>query len=213
MDKVIDDLIALGKGLSITFKNYWEKPVTKQYPEERREIPKRARGRHVLHRYEDGLERCVGCLLCQGTCPAGAIYIEAEENSKENPVSKGERHAKVFDVDLLRCIYCGHCEMACPTNAITLENNTAIAGFTRDSLLMHKEDLLEPEGSATLGTTEYWDPKPLSDLADRVPAKTGRFDGSATSAAAVGRGDLKLHQAPLPPERQSARAEEKPENA
>lgn len=199
MDRVIDDLIALGKGLSITFKNYLEKPVTKQYPEQKREIPKRARGRHVLHRYEDGLERCVGCLLCQGTCPAGAIYIEAEENEKDAPVSKGERHAKVFDVDLLRCIYCGHCEMACPTNAITLENNTALAGFTRDSLLMHKEELLEPEGTSTLGTTEYWDPKPPEDLHHRVPAETGEFDGSSTSAAAVGRGDLELNKPPQNP--------------
>lgn len=196
MDRVIDDLIALGKGLSITFKNMLEKPVTKQYPEEKREVPKRTRGRHVLHRYSDDLERCVGCLLCQGTCPAGAIYIEAEENDAEAPTSKGERYAKVFDVDLLRCIYCGHCEMACPTNAITLENNTALAGYTRDSLLMHKEDLLEPSGVSTLGTTEYWDPKPPDDVAHKVPAETGNFDGSSTSAAAVGRGDLNLHQKP-----------------
>ncbi len=192
MDRVIDDLIALGKGLSITFKNMLEKPVTKQYPEEKREVPKRTRGRHVLHRYSDDLERCVGCLLC----PAGAIYIEAEENDAEAPTSKGERYAKVFDVDLLRCIYCGHCEMACPTNAITLENNTALAGYTRDSLLMHKEDLLEPKGVSTLGTTEYWDPKPPDDVAHKVPAETGNFDGSSTSAAAVGRGDLNLHQKP-----------------
>ena len=196
MDKVIDDLISLGKGLSITFKNYLEKPVTKQYPEEKRPVPNRTRGRHVLHRYEDGLERCVGCLLCQGTCPAGAIYIEAE---KDAPVSKGERHARIFDVDLLRCIYCGHCEMACPTNAITLENNTALAGFTRESLLLHKEDLLEPEGTATLGTTEYWDPKPPESVKHKVPSQTGRFDGSSTSAAAVGRGDLKLHSKPINP--------------
>jgi NADH-quinone oxidoreductase subunit I len=199
MDKVIDDLIALGKGLSITFKNYLEKPVTTQYPEQKRRVPDRTRGRHVLHRYEDGLERCVGCLLCQGTCPAGAIYIEAEENETDSPVSKGERHAKVFDVDLLRCIYCGHCEMACPTNAITLENNTALAGFTRDSLLMHKEDLLEPEGEATLGSTEYWDSKPPEGLKHKVPQQTGQFDGSSTSAAAVGRGDLNLNKGPVNP--------------
>lgn len=201
MDRVIDDLIALAKGLSITFRNLLETPVTKEYPEEKRVVPKRTRGRHVLHRYSDGLERCVGCLLCQGTCPAGAIYIEAAENDKASPTSKGERFASTFDVDLLRCIYCGHCEMACPTNAITLENNTALAGYTRESLLLHKEQLLEPKGSSTLGTTEYWDPKPPEAVVDRVPAQTGEFDGSATSAAAVGRGDLKLGQNPRPPKR------------
>jgi NADH-quinone oxidoreductase subunit I len=199
MDKVIDDLFALAKGMSITFRQLLEKPVTKQYPEEKRQVPNRTRGRHVLHRYADGEERCVGCLLCQGACPASAIYIEAEENDPENPTSKGERFARVFDVDLLRCIYCGHCEFACPTNAITLENNTALAGYSRDSMLMHKEQLLEPEGESTLGTTQYWDPKPPANVADRVPAETGAFDGTATSAAAVGRGDLKLRQNPLPP--------------
>lgn len=182
MDEVIKDLIALGKGLSITFRNMLQKPVTITYPENKRKFPARTRGRHVLHRYEDGRERCVGCLLCQGTCPAGAIYIEPEENSADNPVSAGERHAKVFDVDLLRCIYCGHCELACPTNAITLENNTAIAGYTRESLLIHKEELLEPKGTATLGSTQAWDAKPPTP-------NTGDFDGSETSSAAVGQGD------------------------
>jgi NADH-quinone oxidoreductase subunit I len=190
VDEVIKDLIALGKGLSITFKNMWKTPVTISYPENKRKFPARTRGRHVLHRYEDGLERCVGCLLCQGTCPAGAIYIEPAENTAENKVSAGERYAKTFDVDLLRCIYCGHCELACPTNAITLENNTAIAGYTRESLLIHKEELLEPVGTSTLGSTAAWDPKPPADQKDFVPSVTGDFDGSETSAAAVGQGNL-----------------------
>jgi NADH-quinone oxidoreductase subunit I len=185
VDEVIKDLLALGKGLSITFKNMLKKPVTINYPENRRVFPGRTRGRHVLHRYEEGLERCVGCLLCQGTCPAGAIYIEPAENTPDNKVSAGERYAKVFDVDLLRCIYCGHCELACPTNAITLENNTAIAGYNRHSLLIHKEELLEPVGTATLGSTQAWDQQSPVD-----PSKTS-FDGSETSAAAVGQGNLK----------------------
>lgn len=190
MDEVIKDLLALGKGLSITFKNMLKKPVTITYPENRRKFPPRTRGRHVLHRYEDGLERCVGCLLCQGSCPAAAIYIEPEENTPDHKVSAGERYAKVFDVDLLRCIYCGYCEQACPTNAITLEDNTAIAGYTRQSLLIHKEELLEPAGTATLGSTQAWDPAPPAELGQVVPRLSKHFDGSETSAAAVGQGNL-----------------------
>src|SRR6266568_9340513 len=69
------------KGMATTLKNMGKKPTTVSYPEEERELPPRFRGRHVLHRYENGLERCVGCYLCAGACPADAIYIEAEENT------------------------------------------------------------------------------------------------------------------------------------
>src|SRR5205807_9950679 len=96
------------KGLATTFKNMGKKPTTVSYPEEERELPPRFRGRHVLHRYENGLERCVGCYLCAGACPADAIYIEAEENSDENRVSPGDRYAWVFVVKLLSCILFGY---------------------------------------------------------------------------------------------------------
>ncbi len=69
------------KGMATTLKNIGKKPTTVSYPEEERELPARFRGRHVLHRYDNGLERCVGCYLCAGACPADAIYIEAEENT------------------------------------------------------------------------------------------------------------------------------------
>ena len=52
------------KGLATTLRELGKKPTTVSYPEEKRELPARYRGRHVLHRYENGLERCVGCFLC-----------------------------------------------------------------------------------------------------------------------------------------------------
>ncbi|MFI5273154.1 MAG: NuoI/complex I 23 kDa subunit family protein [Ktedonobacterales bacterium] len=110
------------KGLGTTLKEFGKQPTTVSYPEQKRTLPARFRGRHVLHRYENGLERCVGCYLCAGACPADAIYIEADQNTDEHRVSPGERYARVFDVNLLRCIFCGYCEQACPTGAITLEN-------------------------------------------------------------------------------------------
>jgi NADH-quinone oxidoreductase subunit I len=182
------------KGLATTLKNIGRKPTTISYPEEERELPARFRGRHVLHRYDNELERCVGCYLCAGACPADAIYIEADENTDENRVSPGERYAKVFDVNMLRCIFCGYCQAACPTGAITLENEYKLASFNPEDMVYHKEQLLEAKGQATLGSAEVWaDPAP-AEAEQPVPVNSGIFDGSRASAAAVGLGTMETER-------------------
>jgi NADH-quinone oxidoreductase subunit I len=176
--------------MGITLKNFFRKPVTVQYPEQMRKMPPRTRGRHVLHRYDTGLERCIACMLCSGTCPADAIYIEPAENDPAKPNSYGERYANVFQIDMLRCIFCGYCQAACPTGAITLESNTALATYTREKMLYNKEDMLEPLGTATRGAALAWEPAPPPDAMPILPEFKGVFDGWETTAAAVGRGNL-----------------------
>ncbi|HEX9035776.1 MAG TPA: NADH-quinone oxidoreductase subunit NuoI [Ktedonobacterales bacterium] len=193
------------KGLATTLKELGKKPTTVSYPEEKRDLPARFRGRHVLHRYENGLERCVGCFLCAGACPADAIYIEADENNEERRVSPGERYARVFDVNLLRCIFCGYCEQACPTGAITLENIYELASTRPEDLVYHKEQLLEPVGSATRGSLDAWTQNAPDETVTPVPGRQGFFDGQSASAAAVGQGDLPARQAVELGDEQAAR--------
>lgn len=131
------------QGLAVTAKALTKRPITVQWPEEQKPAPPRHRGRHVLHRYDNGLERCIGCELCSANCPVGCIYVEAAENPKDNPVSPGERYAKRYEINLMRCIFCGYCAEACPTEAITLGPRYDLADYRRERTVVTKEELLE----------------------------------------------------------------------
>jgi NADH-quinone oxidoreductase subunit I len=162
---------ALWVGHAITLKHnlqqvlHLRRTETVQYPEERREQFPRTRWRHMLTRYEDGLEKCIGCSLCAGACPARCIYVEAAENTDEQRFSPGERYAARYEINMLRCIFCGYCQDACPTGAIVLRKDFELADYTRDDFLYTKEMLLEPAPVLNL--------IPLSEIRtiDREPAE------------------------------------------
>ncbi len=132
------------RGLITTFKSMFEKPVTVQYPEQKRPVRARYKGRHVLKRYENGLEKCIGCALCAAACPADAIFVEAAENTDEARYSPGERYASTYEINMLRCIFCGYCEDACPTEAIILGDNYELSSFDRIKSIYTKSMLIEP---------------------------------------------------------------------
>jgi NADH-quinone oxidoreductase subunit I len=137
-----DTFAALAKGFRVTFANMLRKPVTENYPEEPVHFQARYRGIHVLHRDEQGLEKCVGCFLCAAACPANCIYIEAAENTADVRISAGERYASVYNIDYSRCIFCGYCVEACPTDAITHGHGFELATYNINALLYRKEQLL-----------------------------------------------------------------------
>jgi NADH-quinone oxidoreductase chain I len=140
----IDAIIALAKGMWVTLKHLGRKRDTVSFPFERKEPPRRMHGRHLLNRYENGLEKCIGCELCAGACPADAILVWGAENDPDNPVSVGERYAAVYEINMLRCIFCGLCVEACPTDAITMTTFFEFTGSSRSSLVYTKEELLTP---------------------------------------------------------------------
>jgi NADH-quinone oxidoreductase subunit I len=132
------------KGFGVTFRTLLKRPETIGYPERKTPVHPRFRGRHRLWRYEDGLEKCVGCSLCAAACPADCIRVVAAENTPENRVSPGERYARIYEINMARCIFCGYCEVACPFDAITLEGEYELAEASREPLIYTKEMLLAP---------------------------------------------------------------------
>ena len=70
-------------GMGLTGKRLFSDKITVQYPEEKTPQSNRFRGLHALRRYPNGEERCIACKLCEATCPALAITIEAEPRAMD----------------------------------------------------------------------------------------------------------------------------------
>ena len=155
---VLDPVVELVRGLGTTLKMMFERPVTIQYPEQKRQVRPRFRGRHVLKRYENGLEKCIGCSLCAAACPSDAIFVEASENTDERRFSPGERYASTYEINMMRCIFCGFCEEACPTEAIVLGDNYELSFYDRRASIYTKEMLLEPVPDQAMTTPQKVQP-------------------------------------------------------
>ncbi len=155
---------AILQGMATTFKHLFRPPVTIQYPEVERPVRSRFKGRHHLKRYDNGLEKCIGCALCAAACPADAIFVEASENTDEERYSPGERYASTYQINMMRCIFCGFCEDACPTEAIVLGKNYEMSFSDRAGAIYTKDMLLEMV------------PSDMKDTPQNVPP--GSFDRS-----------------------------------
>ncbi|WP_298037916.1 NADH-quinone oxidoreductase subunit NuoI [uncultured Desulfuromonas sp.] len=120
----------------VTLRYLFRRPVTIQYPEEKRVPSPRYRARIVLTRDPQGEERCVACYLCSAACPVDCISMQATERVD------GRRYAAWFRINFARCIFCGLCAEACPTLAIQMSPDYEMGSRDPLKLVSEKEDLL-----------------------------------------------------------------------
>ena len=71
-------------------------------------------------------EWCTGCEACSEVCPAEAIVIEDDTESKKRKITR------FYD----RCIYCGLCESECPqpTKGVVLSGEYDLADYSRENM-------------------------------------------------------------------------------
>ncbi|HQT99758.1 MAG TPA: NADH-quinone oxidoreductase subunit NuoI [Acidimicrobiales bacterium] len=144
-------------GFKLTLQHLTRPRVTVSYPQAKRPKQPRQHGRHVLNRYEDGMEKCIGCELCAGVCPANCIYVRGLDNPPNHPVSPGERYGYVYEINYLRCIHCDLCVEACPTQAIT-ESKMFEFSFTNraDAIYTKAELVVDDQGFPKRLPWEDW---------------------------------------------------------
>src|ERR671918_1286481 len=78
----------IARGMWVTFRNFFTPKVTRQYPEERPEIPDRWRGRMDLIYDPYGEHKCEVCFQCAQVCPVEAIDMSGFD-SQGNRVRYG----------------------------------------------------------------------------------------------------------------------------
>jgi len=210
------------KGFAVVFDQMRRPRVTRKYPKEKRQKPQRFHGRHVLNRYPDGMEKCIGCELCAGVCPARCIYVRGQDNPEDAPVSPGERFGFVYEINLLRCIFCGLCVEACPTEAITMTQLFEMSVTDRDDAIYTKTELLvQPDGTPNHGQPAG----PLIDLNElkladgwmRATAPSGRasYEGieAWTPSAGVGHRPAEVGQSGKQSQVPSPKSQEEAQNS
>ena len=159
----------------------------------KREKPVRLHGRHVLNRYEDGMEKCIGCELCAGVCPARCIYVRGADNDPAAPTSPGERFGFVYEINYLRCIHCDLCVEACPTEAIT-ETKMFEFSFTdrADAIYTKTELLVDDDGMPQKLPWEDWragdDEMTSGWMRATSPSGSAEFEGIVAWSAELGYG-------------------------
>ncbi len=131
-------LFEILQGMALTLKRLFSKPVTRQYPDEKRQPFLGFRGKHALVRDpQTGESSCVACLRCATVCPSQCIYIRYHEEE-----GSGRRVVDRYDIEALRCIYCGYCAEVCPVNAIVLTESYEYSAYDRQTNYFDRGRLL-----------------------------------------------------------------------
>jgi NADH-quinone oxidoreductase subunit I len=132
---IIDEL---AKGMGVTLKNFFKKPITVQYPKQQRHQHARFRGAVGFVRdTQTGKERCVGCGLCASVCPSNCLTVVPGVDEH------GIRNAKIYLYDMNRCVFCGMCVEVCPELALVMTHEYELSVADRSQMVLDAEAMLK----------------------------------------------------------------------
>jgi len=119
----------IGSVLIEAVKSFFKKPVTSDYPKQKRKIHESFAGM-----IDFVPEKCVGCQLCVKNCPSNAIKIIKVAD-------------KMFrcELSLAKCIFCCQCVYSCNKKALRVTSSFELAQIDKSKLSV----VFEPKPSET----------------------------------------------------------------
>ncbi len=114
------------KGLGVTFKHYFQKTRTQEYPDVMPDLPPT-----VKNYFRIDPDKCTSCGICANTCPNRVISIEKcrDENNKWKLTD--------YSMNLMYCLFCGFCVESCPQGALTATQDFEKSVYTREETKAH----------------------------------------------------------------------------
>ncbi|MFN3974109.1 MAG: NuoI/complex I 23 kDa subunit family protein [Dehalococcoidia bacterium] len=138
-------MLASLKGLLLTMRTTFRRPVTAQYPKEHLPIQPRYMGFPALTwDHKVGEPYCTACMVCVRNCPTQCM----KATMKDNPLYKEGRSPRrkiveAFEINLNRCILCGICVEVCNFDAIVMSYEHELSTFQRNGRRVNLQQLLE----------------------------------------------------------------------
>ena len=120
-------------GHVVTFKNFFAKRITLQYPTEKMPMTERFRGLVDLYP-----EKCVVCYMCVKICPTAALDLG---HKYTQVAEKKKLEIEKFRYDIELCCFCGLCAEICPTEAMVMSRLYEVSTYGHAE---NKIDLMGP---------------------------------------------------------------------
>ncbi len=123
------------KGMGVTWKQFWAKKVTMEYPENRDTlvISDRWRSELTMPHDENNEHACTACGICMMNCPNGTISVTSSTVETED--GKKKRVLDAYTWNQGSCTFCNLCVLTCPSKAIAFTNDFEGAVFNKEKLI------------------------------------------------------------------------------
>ncbi len=143
---IYDALFTTFVGMNVTFRHFFTRAVTIQYPDVKLPLPERVRNRLYVN-----MDDCIGCDQCARACPVNCITIETVKSLPTEDLGKTSNGKKKalwvtqFDIDFAKCCFCQLCVFPCPTECIYMTDAYEFSEFDRKDLIYSFVTLNEKE--------------------------------------------------------------------